>query len=164
MQNQVCTINARKFDGSIHRTWTCRFAEQKSSLLTFIGEFEKEVKHKDLGVIRPKTISYEFYWTDRFYNIFRFHEPDGNLRNFYCNINLPPTFKDGVLDYIDLDIDVLVWKNLDYKILDMDEFDFHCRKFSYPADIVEKAEQTLNELLELIKNKSFPFDFVERSL
>lgn len=164
MQNQTNIINARKFDNRIHRSWSCRLIEKKGSLLTFIGEFEKQVIHKDLGVIRPKTISYEFYWMDRFYNIFRFHEPEGNLRNFYCNINLPPTFANGVLDYIDLDIDVIVWKNLEYKILDLDEFKDHSEKFSYPAEIIKIAERTLNQLLELIEKRSFPFDYVEPTL
>jgi uncharacterized protein len=161
LQNQTNTIIARKFDGRIHRSWSCRLIEKKESQITFIGEFEKEIIHNELGVIRPKTLSYEFYWTDRFYNVFRFHEPDGNLRNFYCNINLPPTFNNGVLDYVDLDIDVLVWKNFEYKILDLEEFEHHSKKFLYPIEIIEKAKSALNELLELIDKRSFPFDYVE---
>ena len=101
-------INARKFDNKIHRSWKCKFIEQRDSLLIFAGEFDREITHNDLGIIRRGTVSYEYYWLDRFYNIFRFHEPEGSLRNFYCNVNVPPTFENGVLDYIDLDIDVLV--------------------------------------------------------
>lgn len=155
----IIKINARKFDSRIHRSWKCEFVEQRDSLLIFVGRFETEVSHKDLGKIEKGTVSYEYYWLDRWYNVFRFHEPDGNLRNFYCNVNLPPQFKNGILDYIDLDIDVLVWRDFSFDILDIDEFQSNSVKFKYPAETIAKAESSLSELLQMIENRSFPFDF-----
>ena len=159
--NKNITINSLKYDGEIHRSWSAELHEENNSLLTFFGKFEKEVKHSKLGVIRRNTLSYEYYWLDRWYNIFRFHEPEGNLRNFYCNINLPPIFENGVLNYIDLDIDILVWKDFDYQILDLDEFKENASKFSYPKTVKEKCIQTVKELEHLIKSRQFPFDFIE---
>jgi protein associated with RNAse G/E len=160
MQNQSesVTINSRKFDGTIHKTWTADLIEQKNTLLTFVGEFEKEVNHKELGVIRRGTVSYEFYWLDCWFNIFRLHEPNGSLRNFYCNINLPPIFKDKVLDYVDLDIDVLVWKDFSIQILDIDEFAENSKKYNYSLEIKNKASESLKEILNLIEKRDFPFD------
>ncbi len=158
VQENFITINSRKFDGKIHRSWKAEFIEQNQSLLTFVGEFEKEVKHTHLGVIRRKTVSYEFYWLDRWLNIFRFHEPEGELRNFYCNVNMPPTFVNGVLDYVDLDIDVLVWKDFSHQILDIDEFEENAVKFGYPPEICDAANKSLEELLAMIKTRAFPFD------
>ncbi|HVF29506.1 MAG TPA: hypothetical protein VNA22_00995, partial [Pyrinomonadaceae bacterium] len=71
----MITINSRKYDGTIRRAWTCEFIEQRDSLLLFVGEFEAAVEHRDLGRIEAGTVSYEYYWLDRWYNIFRFHEP-----------------------------------------------------------------------------------------
>ncbi|MGI8639601.1 MAG: DUF402 domain-containing protein [Pyrinomonadaceae bacterium] len=157
-QNKLITINSYKFDGKIHRSWKAKLIEQKNSLLIFVGEFEKEVKHSHLGVIRRGTVSYEFYWLDLWYNVFRFHEPDGDLRNYYCNVNLPPKFENGVLDYIDLDIDVLVWKDFRYEILDLDEFAENAKIFNYSEDLIEKAKDNLTKLLRLIENRKFPFN------
>ena len=157
----IIRINARKFDNKIHRSWECKFLERKNSLLTFVGEFEKEVNHPDLGVIRRGTVSYEYYWLDRWHNVFRFHEPDGKLRNFYCNVNMPPVFENKILDYIDLDIDVLVWNDFSYKILDVEEFDLNSLKFNYSAHMIENAKKSLDELLQAINSRHFPFDFIE---
>ncbi len=129
-QKPIVTINSRKFDGKIHRSWKAKLIEQKNSLLTFIGVFEKEIIHAHLGIIGRGTVSYEFYWLNRCYNVFRFHEPDGRFRNFYCNINLPPKFENNVLDYIDLDLDLLVWQDFSYQILDSEEFEENVIKFS----------------------------------
>ncbi|MDQ3321426.1 MAG: DUF402 domain-containing protein [Acidobacteriota bacterium] len=152
------TINSRKFDGVIHRSWKAELIEQTESLLTFAGRFEKEITHPNLGVIRRGTMSYEFYWTNRWYNIFRFHEPEGDLRNFYCNVNQPPVCAGNVLDYVDLDIDVLVWKDLSFEILDLDEFKDNSETFNYSTELKNNVNDSLNEILNLIKNKSFPFN------
>jgi uncharacterized protein len=150
-------INSRKFNGDIHRSWKADFIEKRDSLLIFVGEFEEEVRHSKLGVIRRGTISYEYYWLDRWFNIFKFHDPEGELRNFYCNLNMPPVFEHDVLDYIDLEIDVLVSKNFDIEILDLDEFEENSKLFEYPADLIAKTFITLDELLKIIEIRAFPF-------
>ena len=157
-QHKTVTINSRKFDGNIHRCWKAEFVNRKDSLLTFVGEFDKEINHPYLGVIRRKTVSYEFYWLDRWYNIFRFHEPNGDLRNFYCNVNMPPTFESGVLNYVDLDIDILVWKDFSFEILDLDEFEENSFKFNYSQEVHNEVYLSLAELKKMIERKLFPFD------
>lgn len=157
-KGKIITINSRKFDGKISRSWKARLIERRDSLLVFIGVFEDEIKHSKLGLIRRGTISYEYYWLDRFYNIFRFHEPDNSLRNFYCNLNLPPTFENHVLDYVDLDIDVLVWKDFSFEILDADEFTENSKKYGYSEDLIRTVENNLKEVINLIEKRQFPFD------
>ena len=159
MTNKIITINSRKFNNKIHRTWEASLIEQKDSLLIFVGKFEIEVKHPELGIIRRGTISYEYYWTDRWYNVFRFHEPDGKLRNFYCNVNMPPKFENNVLDYIDLDIDVFVLKDFSYRILDLEEFEENAQYFKYSKELCSKVKESLNELISMIETKVFPFDY-----
>lgn len=156
---KLITINSRKYDGKIHRTWQAELISQNNSLLTLVGKFNTEVSHPQLGVIRRGTVSYEYYWLDSWYNVFRFHEPEGDLRNFYCNVNLPPKFDNDFLDYIDMDIDILVWKDFSTLILDLDEFEENALLFNYPKDIIIESKANLAKLLDLINNREFPFDF-----
>ncbi len=151
-------INSRKFDRSIRRSWTADLIEKQNSLLVFVGIFNETVKHPFLGVIRCGTISYEYYWLDRWYNVFRFHEPEGDFRNFYCNLNMPPVFQNNVLDYVDLDIDVIVWKDFSYEIHDLDDFKINSKKFQYSEKLKKKVEIQLKSLIEMIQNRDFPFD------
>jgi uncharacterized protein len=159
MSSSIITINSRKFDGAIHRSWKAEFLSETDELLTFVGEFEKEIIHPLLGVIRRATVSYEYYWKNRWFNVFRFHELGGDLRNYYCNVNLPPEFKEGVLDYIDLDIDVLVWQDFSFQILDLDEFEAHAVKYNYSPELRRNVDSALRELILRIENKKFPFNY-----
>lgn len=158
MKSANILINSRKFDNSIHRSWKCVLLKETDEMWTFVGEFEEEVRHPKLGVIRRGTISYEYYWKQKWFNIFRFHEPEGELKFYYCNINTPPKFENDILDYIDLDIDVLVQKDFSFKILDEDEFEENSKKFAYSEDIKLKIQKSLKQLLKKIEEKSFPFD------
>lgn len=158
MQDETITVNSRKFDQSIRRTWKCRFLKRNGSLIECIGEFDEEVEHPQLGLIRRGTVSHEYYWLDRWYNVFRFQEPNDKLRNFYCNIAMPPTFENGVLDYVDLDIDVLVWKDFTVEILDREDFERNTVTFDYSDEMKSKVVESLAYLIQAIEAQRFPFD------
>lgn len=157
MDNRIIKIEALKYDRSLHRSWKGELIGENDDYWEFVGVFESEIKHPLLGVIEIGTVSYEFYWKNRCYNVFRFHNPGGDLRNFYCNVNLPPVFENDLLNYVDLDIDILVTPDLSFEIVDLDEFEENARKFNYPAEVLEKAYGGLTELVEMIQAKKFPF-------
>ncbi len=158
MQNAWVTVISRKYELKPRKNWQCRLVESTDRLLVLEGEFEMDVEHAGLGSIARGTVSREYYWLDRWYNIFRFSEPDGKFRNFYCNIAMPPTFEDGVLDYVDLDIDVIVWPDGQVETLDEDDFAANSERFNYPESVRTNARSALADLRRLIKTREFPFD------
>ncbi len=151
-------VRVMKYDRTFHREWRAHLSKQEGSFLLLDAAFEEEVNHSRLGLIRRGTVSIEYYWLDRWYNVFRFLEQDGRVRNFYCNINLPPSFDGRVLSYVDLDVDLLVAPDLAYEILDMDEFESNARLFNYTDEVIEGARAALCELISLIEERRFPFD------
>jgi len=158
-QNHPLRICARKFDGRLHREWEARLVEQDGSLVVVEGVFAEEIRHPQLGVIAPGTHSTEYYWTNRWYSIFRFREPAGALRNYYCNINLPAEFDGQILTFIDLDIDVLVAPDFSLRILDEDEFAANAALYHYPAVVRDAVPRALAELLDIIERRDYPFDW-----
>ena len=152
----MITVNSRKYDGTVRRSWTCELVEQAEGLIVAVGSFDADVNHSDLGLITQGTLSYEYFWLDRWYNIFRFVTADGTFRNFYCNVCMPPHFSNDVVDYVDLDIDVVVNPDFSYRILDRDDFETNAELYGYPTEVRERVETTLEGLLELIKLRDLP--------
>jgi len=157
-EGEAIVVSVRKYDGVEHRRWPAQIARIEGSLLVLDAVFENEIEHDLLGTISSGTISTEYYWLDRWYNVFRFSDPDGRLKNFYCNVNQPPVFDGDVLSYIDLDIDVLVAPDLTYKILDVEDFEENAKRYDYPNDVLANARQALTEVIELIESRAFPFN------
>jgi protein associated with RNAse G/E len=155
---QTILVRSLKHDGSDHRSWTAHVIRHEGSLLVLEGSFDKEIEHELLGTIPLGTISIEYYWLDRWYNIFRFLGAGRVLRNFYCNVNEPPSLEGGVLSYIDLDIDILVEGDLSFRVLDLDEFEANARRYHYSPALQVNALAAVNQLINLIKRRAFPFD------
>lgn len=152
------TVCVRKYDGNEHRRWEAKIVEQQESLIVLEGVFEGEVEHYLMGRITNGTTSVEYYWQDRFYNVFRLTEPSGKFRSFYCNISTPAELANGVLTYVDLDIDVLVEPDFSYRVIDLDDFDANVAEHGYSEAIQKRAHEALAELISLIETRQFPFD------
>ena len=127
-------------------------------MIVLDAKFEEEILHSFLGLIPSGTISIEYYWLDRWYNIFRFLQPEGYLLSYYCNVCVPPVLSGDTLSYIDLDMDILVKADHTYTVLDEDEFIEYANRFNYPIEVQRRARQGLNELVELIESHHFPFN------
>ena len=154
------TVRSLKHGGRAHRTWRARLETREGSLIVLDASFAEEVKHTILGTIEAGTLSKEYFWTDRWYSVFRFGSPtNSHLLNFYCNVNTPARLEAGTLYLTDLDIDVLVRPDLSYSILDEDEFERHAEIYSYPPEYRVRAREALDGLVSLIENRKFPFDF-----
>ncbi len=151
-------VHAYKYDGLLHRTWPAELLRQEGSLIVLDATFSAEVIHDLLGTIASGTQSLEFYWLDRWYNVFRFAEPEGSLRNYYCNVNVPPTFDGEILSYVDLDLDILVEPDLSYRILDVEDFEKNAEAYSYSVDVKANARRAVAELVNMIESRAFPFD------
>jgi uncharacterized protein len=154
----MIVVQVLKYDDSEHRRWPARIAKAEGTLLVLDAVFDEEIEHDLLGTISSGTISTEYYWLDRWYNVFRFGDSHGRLKNFYCNVNQPPRFDGHVLSYIDLDIDVLVAPDFTYRILDVKDFEENAKRYAYPADVQSNARQALDELTTLIESRAFPFN------
>jgi uncharacterized protein len=152
-------VRSCKHDGRLQRSWPARVARREGSLIVLDAFFAEEVRHALIGTIEAGTLSTEFFWTDRWYSVFRFEAPDGRLLKFYCNINTPPTIEPGVLTFVDLDVDVLVEPDYSYEVLDEDEFERHEELYQYPAAYRVNVQEALDELRHLIEYRRFPFSF-----
>ncbi|OQY90734.1 MAG: hypothetical protein B6D38_03100 [Anaerolineae bacterium UTCFX1] len=65
----------------------------------------------------------EYYYTDRWYNIFAIYDrDDGQIKGWYCNIGKPAVIEDEVVSYVDLALDLWVSADGTQTVLDEDEF------------------------------------------
>ncbi len=141
----------------MHRSWPAEIVQQRGSLIILDARFADEIQHELIGTIACGTISQEYYWLDRWFNIFRFAQPSGELRSYYCNVNVPPIFERDTLTYIDLDIDILVEPDFSYRIVDLEEFEQNASLYNYPERIRQSATQAMETLLKMIEMRTFPF-------
>lgn len=111
---------------------------------------------KDLGYTRfePGDQFVEYYYTDRWYNIFDISTADGRRKGWYCNIAQPAVITNDRIEQVDLLLDLWVTPEGKPLVLDEDEF-------NSDTTLDEKqrngARQGLHDLLELISARKGPF-------
>jgi protein associated with RNAse G/E len=159
--NRSMTVRVLKYDGAEHRSWHAHLARRASHLLVLEAEFDVDVQHDILGEIRRGMRTIEYYWQDRWYNIFRFLNDDESTRIYYCNVATPALVDGNVISYVDLDIDVLVNHDLSYQVLDLPEFEANAERYGYPDEVKRNASDAVEEIVSIIRERQFPFTEAE---
>lgn len=91
----------------------------------------------------------EYYYADRWYNIFAIHDrDDGKVKGWYCNVGMPAIIEDDVVSYVDLALDLWVSVDGQQTVLDEDEF----AQLKLDDELSLNALNGLEELKTLFRN------------
>lgn len=97
----------------------------------------------------------EWFYSERWYNIFEIRAEHGALKGWYCNIAEPATITADTVACRDLLLDVWVSPNGDMQVLDEDEF---ADDTTLTVQTRASAQQALGELLERVRAREAPFE------
>lgn len=150
------SIQSYKHNEMIHRVW-------KNTTIIECLDNMIVTAHKKTRVIedtgrtwftREPAICY--FYDNLWFNVIAMLKKDGIY--YYCNIASPYLFDGEAIKYIDYDLDVKVFPDGTYKVLDQNEFEYHKNLMSYPKDVENIVEAELKNLISLIENKKPPFN------
>jgi protein associated with RNAse G/E len=111
---------------------------------------------KNLGYtsFEPGDRFIEYYYTDRWYNIFDIASAQGVRKGWYCNIAEPAILFEDRIEQVDLLLDVWVSPEGEKLILDEDEF---AADTTLTVRQRNGAQQALQELLQMIADQHEAF-------
>jgi protein associated with RNAse G/E len=117
---------------------------------------------RDLGYTQfePGDQFVEYYYTDRWFNIFDIASTDGKRKGWYCNVAVPAIVSDETIQQIDLILDVWVYPDGRTLILDEEEF---AADTLLTEGMREKAQQGLQTLLHMIVTRQEVFSSIGTS-
>jgi protein associated with RNAse G/E len=94
-------------------------------------------------VIKRNDRFLEFFFDNRWYNIFEIRDRDNkSLKGWYCDICKPAIITHHQISYVDLSLDLWVYPDGSNVVYDEDEFN----QLDLEADIREKALESLKNL------------------
>jgi protein associated with RNAse G/E len=109
-------------------------------------------------------------WVAERYALFYFYPPlpfhflefyknnaERTFDGWYCNINTVSQITSEGITWIDLDLDIWVNPDFTYKLLDEDEYQENSAQYAYPEELHTTIRQALDQLLERIRRREFPF-------
>ena len=143
------------YGGEKSYRWTGHLVHRDEESLFFTAVFEG--KRRDLGYVVFDTgdVFYEYYFFDRWYNVFQVYSKDGELKGWYCNVTAPAQVNGDELTFVDLALDVFAYPDRRFVVLDQEEFDELARTL-YSMEHVEQATAALAELIERAQQGTLP--------
>jgi len=160
-EGETIQIHSYKHDGKIHRVWQ-ETTVLKGTRNVVIGANERTLVIESDGrtwLTREPSIVY--FHAQHWFNIICMLRDDGVY--YYCNMSSPFVFDNNTVKYIDYDLDVKVFPDMSYNILDEDEYEDHKAKMKYP-DVIDKIlKRNVDKLIGWIKQRRGPFapDFID---
>ena len=150
-------IHVRKLrpNGSQAYAWDGVVLRCDESGIVLRAEFNVDVVELGYTTFRRGDEFIEFYYWDRWFNVFQVSAPDRTLKGWYANVGLPAELKPalGELVYVDLALDV--WANPDGEFLVLDQDEFDVVKAEYP-EVATDAERGRVELIRLAERRHLP--------
>ncbi|WP_400164724.1 DUF402 domain-containing protein [Brevibacillus sp. TJ4] len=155
-------IESYKHDQSLHRIWDKSTLIHTSDAVVIGGNNRVKVTEADGREWRTREPAICTFGRGQWFNTIAMIRDDGIY--YYCNLGSPFTLKGQLLSYIDYDLDVKVFPDMTYTILDEEEFLMHSKQMKYPPFVVERVQLALQEVIEWVRARRGPFQngFVQR--
>jgi uncharacterized protein len=121
---QTIKVQKKNPAGEVTYAYEGRLLDHNEHMVTIEALFDRADMPFMNVVFKNGDRFVEYYYTDRWYNIFAIHDRDDDqVKGWYCNIGKPAVFETGIVSYVDLALDLWVSVDGTQTVLDEDEFE-----------------------------------------
>lgn len=149
-------IHSYKHNSKIHRAWDEAVLLEIHDNYLIFGNERTKVTESDGRTWRTKEPAVLYFFKDKWYNIIGQYKKDGIY--YYCNIASPYVIEEDTIKYIDYDLDLRIFPNNEYKILDKMEYKYHKKIMNYSDNLDKVIKNGLEELIKEYKNNACYFN------
>lgn len=153
MSRMKIKVQKKNPNGEVTYEYEGELLNRDANSITLEALFDREDRPFMDVVFKTGDRFVEYYYTDRWYNIFAIQDRDDKkIKGWYCNVGKPAVIEDGILSYVDLALDLWVSTNGKQTVLDEDEFE----ALELNEELKAGALKGLDELKQLFLNKKPP--------
>ncbi len=103
-----------------------------------------------------KELAILFFYKKHWFNVIAQLKSFGLF--YYCNLASPYIIDEDIIKYIDYDLDLRVYPDGGYRVLDKNEYKYHKKVMNYPETIDLILKKELKYLIEMKKNNQGHFN------
>ena len=152
----IITVNKLNALGEIKIQYQGEIIERRANGITIQAYWEHPLKDLGYTCFEPGDRFIEYYYTNRWFNIFDISNASNERKGWYCNIAEPTAFYDDQIKQKDLLLDIWVDPWGTPLLLDEDEFTMDT---TLDDEQRHGARQGLHDLLQMIANEIAPFSY-----
>ena len=150
------TIHCYKHNGKIDRISGEAIVLDETDEYLVCANNKVKLIENDGRSHRTKEIAILFFYKKEWYNILAQLKKYGLF--YYCNIASPYIIDGNIIKYIDYDLDLRVFPDGGFKILDRGEYKYHKNIMKYSDRIDEIVKSELTNLINMVRRKEMAFE------
>jgi len=151
----ILRIHSYKHDGRIHRAWDEATVLYIDDEILVCGNNKTKVTEGDGRHHKTKEPAIMIFYKHNWFNVIGQLKKQGLF--YYCNIASPYLIDEDVIKYIDYDLDLRVFPDGGFKVLDRNEYKYHKTMMGYSPNIDKIIRHELSALIELKRKETGPF-------
>lgn len=150
-------MQSYKHNGSLHRTWSKALVIEDNEDCIIAVTDHTWVVEADERRWLTKEPAICFFYKKKWFNVISMVRKTGIY--YYVNIASPSLVDEEAIKNIDYDLDVKVFPDETYIVLDRNEYEYHAGLMKYSDEIKSIVESSLEEVIKMIESREKPFDF-----
>lgn len=151
-------VQAYKHDGLIHREWSPAYLVSETDEFWAVASKASLVTENDGRRWLTKEPALFILFKNKWMNIIAMMKRKSEGITYYANVATPTIMDQGILRYIDYDLDLKLFPDKAIKELDEHEFERHILTYGYPKDLTTAIRKSFHEIKAMMKEGKFPFD------
>ena len=152
----IYEIHCYKHNGKIDRICDEAMILDITDDYIVCGNYRTNLTESNGKSHRTKETAIIFFYKKRWFNILAQLKKYGLF--YYCNIASPFIIDENIIKYIDYDLDLRVFPDGSFKILDKNEYKYHSKLMHYPKEIDKILKYELSNLIDMERKGESPFD------
>ena len=150
-------VQSFKHNGTLHRTWSKGLIIDIQKDFYVVVTDHTWVVEADGRRWLTKEPAICFYYKNDWFNIISMVRKTGIY--YYCNIASPSIYDGEAIKNIDYDLDLKVFPDQSYAVLDENEFEYHSNIMNYSNELKDVCTKAKDKLIKMVENNEKPFDF-----
>jgi hypothetical protein len=151
----VLTINCYKHNGILNQVSEDAIVLEVTDDYLVCANDRAKITEDDGRSYHTKETAILIFYKHKWFNVIAQLKSHGLF--YYCNIASPYIIDNKTIKYIDYDLDLRVFPDGGFRILDQNEYKYHKRIMRYSKDLDRIIQSELQALIALKKAKKEPF-------
>ena len=156
LEKKWIIIQAYKHNEELHRQWTHSYVLRDDEEYFILASIRAAVVESDGRKWHTKEPAIFVLSKKNWFNVIAMLKENGVC--YYVNIASPAIFDRNFIKYIDYDLDLRVFPDGGFRVLDRNEYNYHKKIMGYSNEIDCIVKSELSNLIELKKAGVGPFE------
>lgn len=149
-------IHGYKHNEKIYKAWDEAVLLEIHDDYLIFGNNKTKVTEIDGHTWYTKEPAILYFFKKDWFNIIGYYKK--NKICYYCNIASPFIIEEDAIKFIDYDLDLKVFPNGAFKILDKGEYAYHKNIMHYSDNIDQIVKHELTKLINMVRKKELVFE------